>query len=46
MGVNDTLKVSGGTFTDNISISTDSGTRTQGNVVGEKNKTILTVVEI
>ena len=41
MGVNDTLKVSGGTFTDNISISTNSGTRTQGNVVGEKNKTIL-----
>ena len=41
MGVNDTIKVSGGTFTDNISISTDSGTRTQGNVVGEKNKTIL-----
>ncbi len=41
MGVNDTIKVSGGTFTDNISISTNSGTRTQGNVVGEKNKTIL-----
>ena len=31
----------GGTFTDNLSISTNSGTRTQGNVVGEKNKTIL-----
>ena len=41
MGINDTLKVSGGTFTDNLSISTNSGTRTQGNVVGEKNKTIL-----
>jgi len=41
MGVNDTLKVSGGTFTDNLSITTASGTRTQGNVVGEKNKTIL-----
>ena len=41
MGVNDTIQVSGGTFTDNLSISTDSGTRTQGNVVGEKNKTIL-----
>ena len=41
MGVNDTLKVSGGTFTDNISITTASGTRTQGNVVGEENKTIL-----
>ena len=41
MGVNDTLKVSGGTFTENLSISSASGTRTQGNVVGEKNKTIL-----
>ena len=41
MGVNDTLKVSGGTFTDNLSITTANGTRTQGNVVGEKNKTIL-----
>ena len=41
MGVNDTLKVSGGTFTDNLSMTTANGTRTQGNVVGEKNKTIL-----
>jgi len=41
MGLNDTLKVSGGTFTDDLSITTASGTRTQGNVVGEKNKTIL-----
>ena len=41
MGVNDTLKVSGGTFTENISISSADGTRTQGKVVGEKNKTIL-----
>jgi hypothetical protein len=28
MGVNDTIKVSGGTFTDNLSITTASGTRT------------------
>jgi hypothetical protein len=41
MGVNDTIKVSGGTFTDDLSITTASGTQTQGNVVGEKNKTIL-----
>ena len=41
MGVNDTLKVSSGTFTDNLSITNATGTRTQGNVVGEKIKLFL-----
>jgi hypothetical protein len=41
MGVNDTLKVSGGIFVGDIRIAESNGTKFPGRVVAEKNNTII-----